>query len=92
MAKVKFGPDQIGKPNPGKITRNLAIAAFVFSTINTYMGAETHIPPILSSVLQGLCGLLATVCLGLIPFFGVEVTQQKVDIDKVDVVKEDEVK
>lgn len=83
MSEIKFGIKQFKNPMPAVTTRNLGIAAFIFSTLNTWLMTAQFIPAILSSVLQGLSGLGSMICLGLIPFFGVQTTQKRVDIKDV---------
>lgn len=83
MPEIKFGIDHIRKPNPARITRNLGISAFILSTLSGYMASANYIPAVLSSALQGIFSVAASICLGLIPFFGVETTQKKVDIKNV---------
>lgn len=72
MNNVKFGMNQFGKPLPAKTTKVLGITAFIFSTLSSYMSTATYIPASLSSSLQGIMSLGSTICLGLIPFYGVQ--------------------
>lgn len=83
MAEIKFGIKSLNKPIPAKTTRNLGIAAFVLSTMSSYMASASYIPANLSSALQGFTSFAATVCLGLIPFFGVDTKQKDVPIEDV---------
>lgn len=83
MSKVSFGLGGFNKPTPAKTTRNLGIIAFILSTLNTWLMTATFIPANVSSVLQGLSGLGAMICLGLIPFFSVETTEKNVPIGEV---------
>lgn len=83
MAKVSFGLSSFSKPMPAKTTRNLGIAAFIFSTLSSYIASASYIPAALSSGLQGFASLGATICLGLIPFFSVETPQKTVPIEDV---------
>lgn len=83
MSTIKFGLGSFHKPIPAKVTRNLGISAFIFSTLNTWLMTAEFIPATLSSILQGLSGLGAMICLGLIPFFSVETSQKTVPIGDV---------
>lgn len=87
MAEVKFGIRSLGKPIPAKTTRNLGISAFVLSTLSSYMASAGYIPANLSSALQGLASFGATICLGLIPFYGVETSEKSVPIEKASVIE-----
>lgn len=88
MAETKFGLNQFGNPLPAKTTKRLGIIAFILSTLSSYMASADYLSAPLSSALQGLLSLGATICLGLIPFYGVETTQKKVDIENVTVIDE----
>lgn len=74
---------------PAKTTRNLGIAAFIFSSLSSYMASADYIPAALSSGLQGFSSLGATICLGLIPFFSVETSQTTVPISEVTSMESD---
>lgn len=89
MSTVKFGLSSFNKPMPAKTTRNLSVLAFIFSTLNTWLMTAQFIPAALSSVLQGLSGLGAMLCLGLIPFFSVETSQKTVPIGEVSAMESD---
>lgn len=83
MTDIKFGLSSFNKPIPAKITRRLGISAFVLSTLSSYMASAGYIPAPLSSALQGLMSLGATICLGLIPFYSVDTSQKNVPIGEV---------
>lgn len=92
MSEIKFGTGQFGKPIPAKTTRNLGISAFILSTMSSYMASASYIPADLSSALQGFTSFGATICLGLIPFFGVETSQKTVPIEEVASMETDDKK
>lgn len=89
MSEIKFGIKSLNKPIPAKTTRNLGITAFILSTLSGYMASASYIPAPLSSALQGLMSLGASICLGLIPFFGVDTTQKSVPIENAAVIETD---
>lgn len=87
MSEIKFGIKSLKKPIPAKTTRNLGITAFVLSTLSSYMASAGYIPANLSSALQGLTSFGATICLGLIPFYGVDTSQKEVPIEQAAVIE-----
>lgn len=87
MAEIKFGIKSLKKPIPAKTTRRLGIMAFVLSSLSALVGSLNFIPADLSSALQQILSWAASLCLGLIPFYGVEIDKKSVPIEQAAVIE-----
>lgn len=83
MADISFGRKQLRNPTPANVGSIIAVFTIIAGIILGWIGTAQFIPAGLSSTIQSILGLLIAIANGVKPFFGVETTQQKVNIEDV---------
>lgn len=89
MADIKFGINSLSKPIPAKTTKRLGVMAFILSSLSGIIGTLSFIPAGVSTNLQQILSWAASLCLGLIPFYGVDTTEKEIPIEKATVIETD---
>lgn len=83
MATIGFGTGQLSNPTPSNLARGLDITTGVSAALITWIGTAAFIPPVLSTILQSILGLVCTLAMVIKPFFGVVTIKKDVPISDV---------
>ncbi len=83
MAQVKFGRKQLLNPTPSKLANSILIGTIIAGVLITWLPSASFIPATISTVMQSILGLLLAIANSIKPFFGIQTTQQEVDIQDV---------
>ncbi len=80
---VLFGTKQLKNPTPSKVGNVIQVFTVLAACILAWIGTASFIPANTSSILQSILGLLIGIANGLKPFFGVQPTDEKIDVENV---------
>lgn len=80
---VKFGGDQLSNPTPSRLSNAIKVFTVVGSLVLAWVGTAKFIPFDVSTMIQSILGLLIGIANGVLPFFGVQTTQENVPIENV---------
>lgn len=80
---VNFGRSQLKNPTPSKLSGWVKAFTVIIGIVIGWIGTAPFIPSGTSTNIQSVLGLLLAIGNGVLPFFGVETSQQNVPIDQV---------
>lgn len=85
--QIKFGTDQTSNPTPRGVARLFKIIIAVNSAVTIWLATADYIPSYTAKVFGSILSLITLLCVALEPFFGVQTSQRRVDIEDVSQMK-----
>ena len=80
---INFGRKQLRNPTPPGLSGWVKVFTVIIGIVIGWIGTAPFIPAGTSTNIQSVLGLLLAIGNGILPFFGVETSQEDIPIDNV---------